>query len=157
MDNPGVDSLQGPAHLNKALIASVYDHKYTDPGKRANALAGGWHSTTQDIVERPGFPELLAFIAGYVEGRRLQYVWTIVNPTGVGNPRHPHDPTMLSFCYYPRASRAAIVFYDPEGVEHRIEPVAGLLLRFPGHIPHRVETNPGPDDRIVIACDFEPV
>lgn len=145
-------ALQGPAHLNDRLIASVLAQRQVDPGRKANRLAGGWHSTTQDLADRPGFPELLAHIAAEAPGCRLQYVWTIVNPVGVGNGRHAHNPAVTSFCYYPRDSRAAIVFDAA-----RIEPRAGLLLRFPGALYHSTEPNPGPEDRIVIACDFEPL
>ncbi len=149
-----------PEALNQTLVDSVYQHKLVDRGKRRNNELGGWHSTTQDLAERPGFPELLDFI---LESARtltpvplqLQYLWSIVNPPGVGNAAHPHEPGLLVACYYPQVPEPvpAIVFHFGDVVA-RLPPVPGQLLLFPGETVHSVETNLADTDRIVISMDF---
>lgn len=160
----GVLSFQhpDPQALNEELCRSIYAHKLVDRGRRRNNEAGGWHSTTQDLVDRPGFAELLEFILASArtltsDCLKLQYLWTIVNPKGVGNAAHPHEPGLLVACYYPQVPEPspAIVFHV--GVElRRIPPVAGQLLLFPGELVHSVEPNQADTDRIVISMDFSP-
>lgn len=151
---PAIDILHIRAD-NDLLIQSVYAHREVDKGRVANRQAGGWHSSTQDILERPGFPELKARVDGLAVDRRLLYCWAIVNPKGVGNALHAHHPDALTFCYYPRDSAAPLMF-PRESVDLRIHPRAGMLVRFSGRLLHEVMSNPLEEDRVVITFDYMP-
>lgn len=144
---PGYES------LNPTIIESIYGLKRTDPGKRANRLAGGWHSTDQVLATMPGFPELMGFVLESCPGFSVDLVWAIVNPTGVGNVEHGHEETSATCVYYPRSHRSAIVFRGREDVF--VRPEAGLLLCFSGDIPHSVETNQSGLDRVSITFDMK--
>lgn len=157
--HPSVTSFQhpDPRALNEELCRSIYAHKLVDRGKRRNNDLGGWHSTTQDLGDRPGFPELVTYIKSLAPIPVGPYlIWTIVNPKGVGNARHGHRPDLLAACYYPKMPdpTPAIVFHEG-AVEYPVKPLEGQLLFFGGGLEHSVEVNQTDSDRIVIALDFE--
>lgn len=118
-------------------------------------MAGGWHSTDQGLAGLPGVDELTAFILACHPGMEVHLLWTIVNPKGVANGRHPHTGVPTVCVYYPRSNPARIVLYGHD--THSVEPEAGLLLSFNGALEHSVEPNPVDEDRISITFDLRAV
>lgn len=100
--------------------------------------------------------------------------WVNINRTGNSNKKHTHfnNNIYLSGVYYVQVPDKSgnILFHDDrnplhpyavdnsyfdDGFEHKyLTPKAGIVLYFPCWVPHSVEVNESPDDRISIGFNI---
>lgn len=82
--------------------------------------------------------------------------WANINPPGTGVGSHTHHTAangaipLYCLVYFPADHPAALVFPD-QGL--RIQPRAGLAVRFPPDAAHYVEPNHASTDRVSIAAN----
>lgn len=97
--------------------------------------------------------------------------WASVYPKGAYIPLHDHKPLQWSGAYYVKAhpNCGDILFTDPKeyalqneplntmhrgNKQHRVSPVPGMLLLFPGYLKHETFPNETDEDRIIISFNI---
>ncbi len=91
-------------------------------------------------------------------------IWTNVNEKGSKNTLHTHTPDAWAGIYYVQAEGTGnLVFYNPANVLQQCEPRSpfikkmgippkdGMLILWPGWVPHEVEENTSDKQRINLA------
>ena len=98
--------------------------------------------------------------------------WININYQGAYNLTHIHPNTDYTFVYYPYDHNTSLVLECPNMhthynhsyyqskhtkeqynlyLEYKIQPIKGMLLMFPSYVPHRVEVNKLPQDRMSLS------
>ena len=91
-------------------------------------------------------------------------IWTNVNDKGAKNSLHTHTPDAWAGIYYVQAEGTGnLLFYNPANVLQQCEPKSpfikkmgippkdGMLILWPGWVPHEVEENTSDKQRINLA------
>lgn len=102
----------------------------------------------------------------------MTHAWININSQHAYNVTHIHPNTDYTFVYYLSQYNSPIVLdcpnmytqhnhlkYQPKyikqqynlSLEHKIHPTKGMLLMFPSYVPHRVEVNPLPHNRLSLS------
>lgn len=154
--------------LNKELIqvGGTYQRKtnyFNLPGEGVAKIRRIVHEKADEIAAQYRW----AFPISFIKGRQNP-----ISPGGSDSPHH-HGTARLVGVYYVNAKpgQGDILLHDPRcGVNwqeplaktdpdkrtrafHRITPVSGMLLLFPGYLIHSVEHNPTTETRLSIAIE----
>lgn len=157
------------AKLNSELLAAGGDYKprtnyFNLPSPAVEQLRQIVLDKAHEIAQQYGWRYPISF----VKGRQNP-----IGPQQSDSPHH-HGSAKLVGVYYPKADagqgdillhdpRAGVDWQDPQArtdagktlrTFHRITPVSGLLLLFPGYLVHSVEHNPTKDVRVSIAIEI---
>jgi hypothetical protein len=133
----------GAATWNEQLRTLILDAEKTD---QEAALFGGINAvkSSSDLLtwDHPAI--------GWIRDRIMDAV-TALTQADPGDPGGPGDTSDAGYLQLLDPRPAAIARQVPEG-SHRIEPVPGRMVAFPGWLPHSVQaTATGDSMRIAIA------
>ena len=104
---------------------------------------------------------------------KLTNMWTTIYPQGAFVPEHVHSNSVFSGVFYAQAEPhcGETVFHDPAWVaktmcfpqanntslvatKYRITPETGVMVIFPGWLPHRSLPNRSTGDRIIVSFNM---
>ncbi|AOV59768.1 hypothetical protein N231010_069 [Synechococcus phage S-CAM4] len=158
--NPPKDLID---HINQ------YYQQYKYRGKQRSSRLG-WQSKPHNIQQ---LQPIYQHIHDNVDiNLTLNDAWININYQGAYNITHIHPNTDYTFVYYPYDHNTLLVLDCPNmytqhnhlhyqsnytkqqynlSLEHKIQPSKGMLLMFPSYVPHRVEVNTLPQDRISLS------
>jgi len=102
---------------------------------------------------------------------KITKMWTTIYPQGAFMPEHVHSNSIFSGVFYAKAEPQCgeIVFHDPawlaktmylkdgydsHNTKYKITPETGMMLIFPGWLPHRTLPNRSGEDRIMISFNL---
>lgn len=177
-------TLPRSADYRGAMIRRIESLRSADPAGRSHSNSGGWQSTDvlhhcselQPFLEdTQDFLDQVAAQHGIDKGRaRVVSCWANVNPPGAYNTQHVHGNSVWSGAYFLAAGedQGGICFSDPRPAASMVEypspkangltsdrlvvpAMEGVLLVFPAYLPHSVERNASPHDRISIGLNFD--
>lgn len=150
INKKGITSFYSGALFDKPEWREVSDFIYSF----ANTLISSVYSSKHDVMT-------------------LTNMWTTVYPQGAYVPQHIHDNSLLSGVFYANAPKKAgnIVFHDPSYIaktmfsrgpkkfpalptKHEIEVKDGLMIIFPGWLPHNTKPNESGEDRIIVSFNI---
>lgn len=149
----------------KSMISKLYQLKETDPGIKFSNI-GGWQNS-QQLDQFKEFLPLTNLVKNIVKenlNKNISFnntgIWGNISSTTHYNDIHTHGAGIGEFSgvYYLQVfpNSGNIIFYDDLHL-NKIEytPTVGDLLIFPPYLPHLVQPNNNPKDRISIAFNFE--
>ncbi len=173
------DDVAGP--LNEHLIQQVAALKPEEANSLPPST--GWQ-TRNDLQTLPEFSQMtevinaatqkvLEFLQVEPTPTEITGCWMNIKPQGAGHPLHGHPNNFLSGVYYVKAPKGAdnILFHDFRMDRHVIAPrfakempqnsslarvpiAEGVLIMFPAWLPHSVEANPTPEERISLSFNI---
>ena len=103
---------------------------------------------------------------------KINKMWTTIYPQGAFVPEHVHSNSLFSGVFYAKAEPLCgeIVFHDPAWIsktmsskdgyhshnnaKYNVTPETGLMVIFPGWLPHRTLPNRSGEDRIMISFNL---
>ena len=144
-------------------------HKSTQLSNRK-----GYQSPLLDIQLTQPIQQLVDNVLKEITTKKTEHhlQWVNINPTGASNATHTHPQSDYSVVYYLQNDNTAITFNHPDmhsayntiaflhknvGNQLRLSPQfktipkPGDLYIFPAYIPHSVDENTSPTDRVSIA------
>ena len=163
------------------LVSEHWDlaESSTDPEKFATVGVTSFNSV-ESLNSLPEWDDVTKFINDFAGTMvcsigayniELTNMWTTIYPPGAFVPEHVHSNAVFSGVFYAQAALECgdIVFHDPAWVaktmhrseecpptytKHRIAPEAGLMVIFPGWLPHRSLPNQSNEDRIIVSFNL---
>jgi uncharacterized protein (TIGR02466 family) len=146
-----------------------YYQQYKYRGKERSSRLG-WQSKVHNISQLQPIQQHIQDNVGI--DLTFHNAWININYQGAYNITHIHPNSDYTFVYYPHDHNTSLVLECPYmythynhiiyqskhtkeqynlALEHKIQPSIGTILMFPSYIPHRVEVNPLPHDRISLS------
>ena len=136
-------------------------------------------NSTESLNQLPEWNTVTAFIEDFAvtmlssigADAKITNMWTTIYPQGAFVPEHVHSNSLFSGVFYAKAEPQCgeIVFHDPAWVaktmslkdgydshntKYKITPETGMMLIFPGWLPHRTLPNRSGEDRIMISFNL---
>jgi len=159
-------TLPDAALINHAILKAFAGLHEADFTRRTHFFGGRYENL---YLGRTRIPELVQVLAHAescareilgVGNRRLRSgFWLNAQGPGQSTTEHTHDEDdeLLSGVYYVCAPQSSgdLVLLDGH-LTVVVTPKAGMFLFFPPNLPHRVETNRSPDQRLSVAFNFGP-
>ena len=146
-----------------------YYQQYKYRGKQRSSRLG-WQSNPHNIQQ---LQPIHQHIHDNVDiNLTMTHAWININYQGAYNLTHINPNTDYTFIYYLSHHNVELVLDCPNmythynhikyqskhtkqqynlSLEHKIKPTEGMLLMFPSYVPHRVEVNTLPHDRISLS------
>ena len=146
-----------------------YHQQYKYRGKERSSRLG-WQSKAHNI---PQLQSIQQHVQDNVDiNLTMLHAWININYQGAYNVTHIHPNSDYTFVYYPYDHNTLLVLDCPNmytqhnhiiyqskhtkeqynlSLEHKIQPSIGTILMFPSYVPHRVEVNTLPHDRISLS------
>ena len=173
------DAVAGP--LNAHLLEQVSQLKPADT--QPQGPAAGWQ-TRNDLQTLPAFAQMTEIIGAGTQKvleflnvaptpAEITGCWMNIKPHGAGHIMHGHPNNYLSGVYYVKAPKGAdsILFHDMRMDRHVIVPrysvetqqnsslarvpvAENVMIMFPAWLPHSVEANPTPEERISLSFNI---
>ncbi len=126
-----------------------------------------WHTVTAFIEDFAA--TMLGSIGAY--NLKLTNMWTTIYPQGAFIPEHVHSNSVFSGVLYAQANPLCgeTVFHDPAWVsktmylkeghrgpdtKYHVTAETGLMVIFPGWLPHRSLPNRSSQDRIIVSFNL---
>ena len=163
------------------LVSDQWDlgHSSSDPQDFATHGVTSFNST-ESLNLLPDWDNVTAFIEDFsatmlrsigCDDVTLTKMWTTIYPQGAFMPEHVHSNSLFSGVFYAKAEPQCgeIVFHDPAWVaktmsskdghhshnaKYKVTPETGLMVIFPGWLPHRTLPNRSGEDRIMISFNL---
>ena len=138
-------------------------------------------NSTESLNQLPEWNTVTAFIEDFAGTMissiepagniKLINMWTTIYPPGAFVPEHIHSNSLFSGVFYAKAEPQCgkTVFHDPAWVsktmclkdgydshktKYNITPEPGMMLIFPGWLPHRSLPNCSTEDRIIVSFNL---
>ena len=163
------------------LVSEHWDQAEHSSDPRDWARAGVTSfGSTESLNLLPEWANVTAFIEDFAaemtssigaHDLKLTNMWTTIYPQGAFVPEHVHSNSVFSGVFYAQAAPQCgeTVFHDPAWVtktmylkpgsrspdtKYRITPEPGLMVIFPGWLPHRSLPNRSTQDRVVVSFNL---
>jgi len=170
------------AELTQGRLVSDHwdlDSRSSDPQDFATHGVTSFNST-ESLNLLPEWNTVTAFIEDFAvtmlksigaDDAKISNMWTTIYPQGAFVPEHVHSNSLFSGVFYAKAEPLCgeIVFHDPAWIaktmhlkdgydshktKYKITPETGMMLIFPGWLPHRTLPNRSGEDRIMISFNL---
>ena len=137
-------------------------------------------NSTESLNQLPDWNTVTAFIEDFAtvmlasigsHDIKLTKMWTTIYPQGAFIPAHVHSNSVYSGVFYAQADPLCgeTVFHDPAwvsksmclkdghtgpGLKYKVTPEPGLMVIFPGWLPHLSLPNRSTQDRVVVSFNL---